>query len=182
MPAQTQESKPAQNSNGLINNELALGDDRDFERIWWRIEIGLWTFLVAVLVLALIGLLGHGPLAYKELSTSDKALEIRYERIAHYKSPAILQVRVHPQVFRDGKAYLHLSRVTVHGMGAQRIIPQPEKSMPDDDGISYLFPPEDPSLPLIVSFALEPSRAGLFRQEVRTDPDHKLFFNSIVLP
>jgi hypothetical protein len=182
MPAQTQESKPAQNSNGLINNELALGDDRDFERIWWRIEIGLWTFLVAVLVLALIGLLGHGPLAYKELSTSDKALEIRYERIAHYKSPAILQVRIHPTLFRDGKAYVHLSRVTVQGMGAQRIIPQPEKSMPDDDGISYLFPPEDPSLPLIVSFALEPSRAGLFRQEVRTDPDHKLFFNSIVLP
>jgi hypothetical protein len=107
MPAQTQESKPAQNSNGLINNELALGDDRDFERIWWRIEVGLWTFLVAVLVLALIGLLGHGALAYKELSTSDKALEIRYERIAHYKSPAILQVRIHPTLFRDGKAYVH---------------------------------------------------------------------------
>jgi hypothetical protein len=54
--------------------------------------------------------------------------------------------------------------------------------MPDDDGISYLFPAEDPSRPLIVAFALEPSRAGLFRQEVRTDSDHKLFFNSIVLP
>lgn len=182
MPTQIQEQRSDRNSQGLINNELALGDDRDFEAIWWRVEVGVWVFLVTMLILALSGLLGHGPLAHKELSSSDKALEIRYERIAHYKTPAILQVCVHPQLFQNGKAYLHLSRVTVHGMGAQRISPAPETSMPDDDGISYIFPPEDPGKPLIVMFALEPSEAGMFHQEVRTDPNHKLFFNSIVFP
>jgi hypothetical protein len=51
MPIQTQEEKPTQNSNGLINNELALGNDRDFENIWWRIEIGVWMFSLPCLFL-----------------------------------------------------------------------------------------------------------------------------------
>jgi hypothetical protein len=182
MAEQKNESDSEMSSIGRVNDELVLGDDRAFEAIWWRIEVSLWIFLTIVLLLALTGLLGKGPLAHKALATPDKALELRYERIARYNTPAIIEVRVHPQLFRNGKAYIRLSRTTIKGMGAQRIIPQPEQSLPDDDGISYIFPVEEPSRPLIVTFALQPSSAGLFRQEIIADPSHDLFFNSIILP
>jgi hypothetical protein len=182
MAEQKNESDIERSSIGRVNDEFVLGDDRAFEAVWWRIEVGLWIFLSVVLALALTGLLGKGPLAHKEIATPDKALELRYERIARYNTPAIVEVRIHPELFRNRKAYIRLSRTTIKGMGAQRIIPQPEQSLPDDDGISYVFPVEEPSRPLIIAFALQPSSAGLFRQEIIAGPGHDLFFNSIILP
>jgi hypothetical protein len=169
-------------SIGEGDDRLVLGQDSDFETAWWRIEVGLWIFLTAVLICALSGLLGKGPLSHKEVDTPDQALEVRYERIAHYKSPSILTVRIRPELFRDGKAYLWLNRVIINDLGAQRVIPQPEQTFPGETGIAYLFPAEDASRPLMVSFALEPSKAGVFEQEIRTDPQHDLFLKSITLP
>lgn len=177
-----QENHDGRSSIHRINEELTIGDDIEFETLWWRIERGLWLFLSIVLLLALSGLLGNGPLAHHEIDTPDQALEVRYERVAHYKSPAILQVRIRPQLFQNGRAYLWINRVIVNDMGEQRIIPQPEQSSPGDNGILYVFPVEDVTRPLIVSFALEPSKVGIFRQEVRVDPRHDLFPRSTILP
>ena len=40
---------PEMQESGItrVNDELSLGYDRDFERQWWRIEVGLWSFLTA---------------------------------------------------------------------------------------------------------------------------------------
>lgn len=165
-----------------IDQDLDLADDHAFESRWWRIEIAVWTFLTLCLLCGLSGIFGRGPLANREVDSADGALQIRYERVARYQTPAVMQIRIHPQLYRDGKAYLWVNRTLIEDMGSQRIIPQPQTTTPGADGMAYIFPVEDASRPISISFALQPGTPGIFEQEVRTDPGHDLFLKSITLP
>ncbi|MEG9436941.1 hypothetical protein JAO29_12315 [Edaphobacter sp. HDX4] len=165
-----------------VNDELTLGYDRDFEAQWWRIELGLWVFLAIAMILGLTGLSGRGPLAHKQSGTPDGALTVVYERIARYKTPGVMTVRVEPQLYRDGKIYLWLNRAMIERMGLQRIIPQPAVSLPGDDGIGYVFPVSDPTKPTLIFFANEVSSPGIYEEELKTDPQHDLFLRALALP
>lgn len=175
---------PEMQESGItrVNDELSLGYDRDFERQWWRIEVGLWSFLTAVLFLGLTGLLGRGPMAHKMISSTDGALTVDFQRIARYKTPDAMTIRLDPKLYRNGQAYLWLNRAIVERMGLQRIVPQPALSIPGNDGIGYLFPVSDPAKPTLIYLAKEPASPGFFEEEVKTDPEHDVFIQALILP
>jgi hypothetical protein len=165
-----------------VNDEFTLGYDRDFETQWWRIEVCVWVFLVLVLAAGLAGFLGKGPLSHKKVGTADGMLTVDYPRVARYKTPEIMVIRIAPAAYRNGQAYLWLNRAVIEKMGLQRIIPEPIRSMPGEDGIGYLFPVSDPARPTILWLAKEASSPGLSLEEVKLDAGHDLFLRSVALP
>lgn len=175
---------PAENSSSRtrVNGELTIGNNQDFEQLWWRLEVGVWSFLAVWLACALSGILGRGPLAHREAATRDGALMVRFEHIARYKTPAVMQVRVMPALYRDGMARIWINRVIVEQLGIERPTPQPLAAAAGEDGISYTFATGNPNAPTIVEFALEPQAAGVFHQEVRADAAHDIRMDAITLP
>jgi hypothetical protein len=158
--SQTEFTTPVIDSVPKVNREVAVGEDLEFQRRWWRFEMIVWTLFVLVLLCALLGLFGRGWLARTQRSSPDGSLTIQYDRIQRTGSPSDLTLTIGPRAMHNGQIRLFLSRSTITRLGAQRISPQPEKSTLGDGGIIYTFPVQ--VLPASVVVSLEPSEPGRF--------------------
>ena len=179
MPTRSRTS-PVEDTVGLVNNEIAVGEDLDFQRRWWRFENILWIVLVVILALDVTGLLGRGYLAKGTAQTRDGGMVVKYERIERYKTPSILTIQFGPSALQNGKLTLWTSDSLVKDLGAQRIIPQPLASVIGEGGLRYVF--DATPGPSLVQFALEPGKIGLQHLTLRVPGSEDLKLNVVVLP
>ncbi|HSU29673.1 MAG TPA: hypothetical protein VLJ11_00440 [Bryobacteraceae bacterium] len=173
-------TSPVEDSVPRINNEIAVGEDLEFQRRWWRFENILWIFLVAILALDVTGLLGRGYLAKGTAQTKDGAMVVKYERIERFKTPSILTIQFGPSALQNGKLILWTSDSLVKDLGAQRVIPQPEASVIGEGGLRYVF--DATPGPSSVQFALEPGKIGLHHLTLRVPGSEDLKLDVAVLP
>ena len=157
MPAT--QTHPVEDSVAKIGNELAVGEDLDFQRRWWRFESIIWILFVIIVVLDVAGVFGRGPVAKAHSVSAGGMMEINYERIERFSTPSILTVHFRPSAVQNGLIHLWVSDSVVKELGNQRIIPQPQTSTTGNGGIFYTFPAT--AKPNSVEFALQPSNPGI---------------------
>ena len=155
MPVAT---KPVEDTVPKINNELAVGEDLEFQRKWWKVERGIWIFFLLLIIADLLGAFGRGWLAKAHRIAADKSLDVTYERVERFNTPSILRVSLSPTIAQNGKAQLWVSESLVKELGNQRVVPQPEQSIVGQNGILYTFPVSGPQMTL--EFALTPPSVG----------------------
>jgi len=177
MPAAVQQ-KPVEDSVARINDEVAVGEDLDFQRRWWKFENAVWIFFAIVLLCTFAGLLGRGPLATTH--RGNASLDIQYERIARTGTPNMLEVKFTPQAIRNGRVQLFVSDSIVKQFGAQRVIPAPLETSIGEGGLTYTFPASAP--PASVKFALQPDGPGIFHFAVGIPGEPPVEAKVIVLP
>ena len=120
---------------------LELDDDRHqrLHRREWIAERWGMALVALVVVAALLGLLGPGPLSYRMETSSDGQLSIEHYALQRYEAPAELVVRFRPpplgtKLIRLGLSRTFTDRITVEGM-----TPEPESTEIDDDRLVYSF-------------------------------------------
>ena len=175
-----QETRPVEDSVPKVNDEVAVGEDLDFQRRWWRIERMIWVLFTVLIVLDLLGCFGRGPLAKGHLKTQEGSLELNYERIERYGTPSVMTVQFGTAAVKDKHVHLWVSESLVKALGNQRIIPQPETSVDDEDGISYTFR-AGPNRPTI-EFALQPNKIGAAELKLRVPDSEVLTAKILVMP
>jgi hypothetical protein len=153
-------SKPVEDSVARVNNEIAVGEDLDFQRKWWRFENAAWVVFTLIIVLDLAGLFGRGPIAKAERHSTDGTIDVHYERILRTNSPSILTVRFAQSAIRDGKIHLYVSESLVKALGTQRVIPAPQDTVVGDAGLTYTFAASRP--PASIDLALQPAGPGIY--------------------
>jgi hypothetical protein len=151
-------TSPVEDSIPKVGDGIAVGEDLEFQRKWWRFERVIWLFFLFILLCDVLGLFGRGWLSKATLSTPDAALTVDYERIARAGTPSIMTLHFGPQAIHDGVIHLYVSDSLVKPLGAQRISPQPAVSSVGNDGITYTF--SATRAPATVQIALEPSFPG----------------------
>jgi hypothetical protein len=150
--------KPVEDSVPKINDEVAVGEDLQFQRKWWKFESVMWWVVAFVLVLNFAGFLGRGPAAYATLG--NDAMVVKYERVERTGTPSLLEIQFRPESFVKGQLKLHVSQSVVNELGAQRVIPSPLETAVGRGGLTYTFAAEQ--APGSVQFALQPARPGIF--------------------
>ena len=153
-------SEPVEDSVAKVNDEVAVGEDLDFQRKWWRFENAAWVIFTLIIVLDLAGLFGRGPIAKAERRSADGAIDVKYERIERTDSPSILTVQFAPSAIQNGKIHLYVSNSLVKQLGTQRVIPAPQDTVIGEGGLTYTFPASRP--PASVDLALQPSGPGIY--------------------
>lgn len=153
-------AKPIEDSVAKVDGDIAVGEDLEFQRKWWRFENGAWLVFSIIILLDLAGAFGRGPLAKAELHATDGSAQVRYERIERTNSPSILTVQFAPSAIHDGKIELYVSDSLVKALGTQRVIPAPQSSQVGNSGITYTFPAS--ATPASIDMALQPSGPGVF--------------------
>jgi hypothetical protein len=179
MPTSSKTS-PVEDTVALVNNEIAVGEDLDFQRRWWRFEHILWVVLIAILALNASGALGRGYLAKATAQTKDGSMVVTYERIERFKTPSIITIQFGPTALQNGKLILWTSDSLVKDLGAQRVIPQPLDSVIGEGGLRYVF--NATPGPSLVQFALEPGKVGLHHLTLRVPGSEDLKLTVAVLP
>ena len=172
--------KPVGDNVPKVEGKIAVGEDLDFQRRWWRFEEIVWSFFVFVLVADLSGIQGRGPLANAHLQTADGALRVKYERVLRENTSSIMTILPEGSTIQNGKLRLYISDSIVKQFGAQRIIPQPEVSTVGNGGVTYTFPAS--GSPMTVQFELKPSFIGVHRFQVGIPGGQSVEARSVVLP
>jgi hypothetical protein len=147
------------------DDEVAVGEDLEFQRKWWRFESGVWILFAILLGVTLAGAFGRGPIAKAERRSKDESIDVKYDRIQRTGTPSIVTVDFGPSSIRSGKVDLFVSESMVKELGAQRVVPSPERAVLGRGGLTYTFPASE--TPASVEFALEPAGPGLRRLKIQ---------------
>ncbi len=173
-------SKPVEDSVAKVNEEVAVGEDLQFQRKWWCFENAAWIFFSLIIVLDLAGLFGRGPLAKAERRAADGTIDVKYERIERTDSPSILIIQVASSAIQDGKIKLYVSDSLVEKLGTQRVIPAPQDSVVGEGGLVYTFSAS--RTPAKVALALQPSGPGIYDFTVGVVGAQRVHARIVVVP
>jgi len=180
MPGKDTVAERITDSIPRVDNAVAVGEDLDFQRQWWRFEKAAWVMLALVLIADALGVFGRGWLARAERSSADGNFSVRYERVERAGTPSVMTITVNEGAQQNRQLQLFASESVVEVLGAQRIIPQPESSTLTPGGLLYTFPMT--SAPAEVSFELEPSFPGVHTFELRVPGASSVQGKVLVLP
>ena len=171
---------PVDDSVAKVNDEVAVGEDLEFQRKWWRFERIIWSVFALLLVMALLGAFGRGYLARAERQSADGAVTVKYERIERTGTPSMLLIRFGPEAIHDGKVQLFVTESLVKELGAQRIIPAPATTEIGNGGLTYTFPAT--AAPASVAFDLQPLGPGIFHFLLQTPGSNPVTATVVVAP
>ena len=162
-----------------INNEVAVGEDLNFQRRWWKFEGVMWWLIAGMLLLNFAGAFGRGPRAHVRIR--GDAMVVKYDRVERTGTPSILVVQLQPQVFGDRTVKLHVSQSLVEELGTQRVIPSPSDTAIGNGGLTYTFSTQTRP-PGFVEFALQPAKPGIYHFSLQVAEYPPINARVIVVP
>jgi hypothetical protein len=116
---------------------LQLHQDMTHQRREWRVQRIAWVLMGLLMLAALLGLLGPGPLSHADVSAA--ALRVEYSRFEHMQAPGELRIELPADAVQAGTVRLRLNRGFVEQVDLERIDPEPRASAADSDGLIYEF-------------------------------------------
>jgi hypothetical protein len=173
-------SEPVGDSIAKVNDEVAVGEDLNFQRTWWRFENMVWVIFTLILALDLLGVFGRGWLAKQERKADDGSIDVKYERIQRTSTPSIITVEFGQSAIQNGKAQLYVSESLVKELAAQRVVPSPEATIVGNGGLTYVFPAS--GVPASVEFALEPTGPGVRHFVIQVPGAQPIHADVVVMP
>jgi hypothetical protein len=166
-------NKPGkQNGNaagGSTAATLELHTDLAFQRWEWRLQRLGQAVLGLVVILALAGLFGGGPLGTARTATADGTLAASYERFARRGSHTRVRVDMRPA--RGGQHTLRVSRDYVQAVEIRQMTPSPSEVALRPEGTDLVFDLENAGA---VEFDIWPARGGKLEAEFVLDGQSRL--------
>lgn len=126
---------------------LEVGEDLEFQRRMWAIQRVAWAVMGLLLLLALLGLFGPGPLSSARVGDRGDPARLEYRRFERLASPTTLRVQVAPGAAREGTVQVALDRRYLEGVRVQRVTPEPDQVEAEGDRLLYGFKIARPDQP-----------------------------------
>ncbi len=165
-----------------VVGSLQVEQDMRQERREWRAERVGWVVFALILLAALLGLFGEGPLAKAQAGDEGSALWIDYARLERSEDASELVVHVGPEAVQEGNVRLSFNREYVDRMGFERIHPEPESQILLSDRIVYAFEAEATGGPLRITIVYQAPSYGSVPAQVAVEGGPTLEFRQFVYP
>lgn len=162
--------------------DLEIDQDLEFQRRSWAVQ-RVGRVVVGLLVLAaLLGLFGAGPLSGASAGREGDDLRLEYSRFGRLMSPMTLRVHLAESAARGDKVRLWLSRDYLAGVKVDQVMPEPDSVEAGKDRLTYTFSLTDPSASTEVAFHLEPQTFGPLPGEIGLENGSALGFRQFIYP
>jgi len=156
--------------------------DTSFVDKWLRRQKYAWMAVGLLLVVTFTGLLGRGPLAKKTVSAGPGQLEVTYERVLHYKTPAVIEVHLPQYALQSARVRVLLEGAVAHSAAFQQVIPQPFSADPLPDGIVAEVPITSASQDGRMMIFQQPSAVGPITSRIGLEGGPSLKIEQFILP
>ena len=156
--------------------------DREFIEKWLDRQKYVWYSIILLLAVTLTGLLGRGPLGKRTVSAGEGQLSATYEPVAHYRTPAVLELHLPERALHEDHVYIALEGAVTKKAAFQQIIPQPVSVAPLPDGIIADIPLTPTSTGGRVMIFQQPSAVGFQTSRITLDGGASLELKQLVLP
>jgi hypothetical protein len=134
---------------------IDLDTQSGFERRWHVFEIGCWVVMAAVVLAAVAGILGKGPLAQAKASSAGNEASVTYQRFSHYMAPGRYEIAFGPL---GSTIQVHIDRSLLSKADIMGVSPRPVAAADDGTGWNYIFAASDAAGQ--VEFRLQPRGLG----------------------
>jgi hypothetical protein len=160
-------------------------DSRDYpvlenmrlQNAFWAWERTTWVVLAIIVLIALTGLLAHGPLS--ERTAADAGLSLTYQRFQRVTALARLTARI--SVPSGDEASLTLSPAFADNFQISDIEPRPLRSTAGPGGLEFVFhAPAAGELSLVIW--AHPRSFGFFDLFAAAGPGGRVAFSILVYP
>lgn len=149
------------------SRDLEVNEDLEFQRREWRAERIGWALLFLLILVAAVGLFGHGPLSWTSATSRDGTLEVSFERFGRNGGTQSLVVRAGASSAADREWQLDVGDDYVGAVKFTSISPQPDATDRIPGGIRYTFSQAEPAADLEVTFELTPDSLWSVSGELR---------------
>jgi hypothetical protein len=163
--------------------ELQIDQDIAFQRRSWTAQRVAWVVMTLVALAALLGLFGPGLLGAAEAGDRNGPLWIEYDRFGRLQAEAT-SVKFHlgPGSSPGGTTRISIARPYLERFEITHTAPEPESTEVFSDRYVYVFRNPDPTQSGLVTFYLEPERAGPCRASVGIEGGPSLEIRQFVYP
>lgn len=133
-----------------------FGQDLALQRREWAVQRAGW-----VVIAAMLGLLGDGPLSRTRIASDDGSLRLEFDRFARVGATTLLRLHFHPAVDPEGRYRIWLDGEYQEATRVREVSPPPERAEDDRGRVVYVFRSFEPERWTEVTFYVHPRRPGL---------------------
>lgn len=162
--------------------DLDIDEDLRFQRREWAFERVSWAAMALLILAALLGLFGRGPMSDHTVASPDGAVAIEYERFLNQRSTTTLTVRVSGDVTAAGTFRLAINSDYLEGVEVKQITPAPVVVEAGEGRHLFVFRAADPGRPTAVVFHLEPGGMATLHGRVSVAGGPAAAFDQLVYP
>jgi hypothetical protein len=149
--------------------DLQIDEDLEWERGEWKFERIGWAVMALIILAALIGLFGRGPLSSQTAGDENGEFWVEYERFVRYNSPEEVHVYVDPQFVQDDQLRLVIEGDFPHSNQLNEISPTPDSVELSSGKQIYVWQTSDATGPMHIIFQY--NAIQLFNQNSRFGPE-----------
>ncbi|MFC7403467.1 hypothetical protein [Citricoccus sp. GCM10030269] len=175
---------------------MDLGDKRDvgldldvrqndrFQQREWRVEQVGTVLLVLFLLAGVLGLVGKGLFNQATTASGNGALEVEYQRVAHYKADQTVTVTVSEDAIEDDTVMLVLTGPWAQEVNMSGISPEPETQYATPDGMAMEFAVHQPG-DLEINFSVMADERGTLDAHATVGTNSasdSVSFSQLILP
>ena len=140
--------------------DLKIDQDLRFQEWEWAVQRVAWIVMLLIIVLALLGFFGTGPISSATAGDPDSPLLVEYQRFVRQQGQTSLTVQVDSGQISDGQIEVWISTGYVEDVEIEQLSQQPDEVLNDGDRLVFVFLAEDVSEPISVTFTLRPEVIG----------------------
>lgn len=149
---------------------LQVKEDVGFEQRQWRVERIGWLLIAAIIVAALAGVFGPGPVSLSSITSEDGRLRVDYHRFARFGSRTRVNVEASGDLVDDGQLRLVVDEDWLSSVEVEHVTPMPSDVQPRGEDVLYTFAVAGRPDEVSVRFDLRPDAVGTVGGSVGT-PD-----------
>lgn len=164
-----------------LGTKFEIGEDLDHQRREWRFEVAGWLAGAFVVALALVGLLGPGPLSSTKVLSPDGVISAEYQKYTRKEARREILLRLSGAAVRDGALRLSISHNFSETVSIESIHPEPRETVSGEDHLTYVFPVAGAS-GVEVKLRFEPDRLGPHEYVIAAGNGSQIRLSTFVLP
>jgi hypothetical protein len=162
--------------------DLEISQDLEFQERSWRVQRIGWVIMAILLVAALLGFFGVGPLSRATAGSEDDPLWIEYPRFSRLLKSTTINVFVNPEAVQNGRIRLWISRDYLKNVEISHFTPTEDSAEITGNGNFYTFQTSDNRQPVTIVIHLRAAKAGFLSGEMRLGGGPSQKFTQLVYP
>lgn len=160
--------------------ELDLAEDMRHQRREWKAEHIGWWVMGAIVLAAVAGLVGPGPLSWTTTGAPGAKLWVEHQRFARYQAP--MEIKVHfEQPTGAEEIRIGMNREFYAATEAE-ISPAPEKTELKRDRVVFVFPAPPAGGDTGVVFRMRPTQRWRHNVRIWFGDEHAVTLRIFVFP
>jgi hypothetical protein len=161
---------------------LEIKEDMNFQQKEWTVERFGWILMFLLILLALIGVFGVGPVSATTLGGEDGALWIEYERFGRFKSPATLRIHPSPEAIENGEVVFWVEAGYLKNFQIEYILPNPDSVEIGQDQYIYHFTVDPQGEPDVINFYMQTEAIGSLKGNIGHGQDLVMELSHFIFP